>query len=201
MLAERQATVGFTVKSGWASAVLVVGTSTSPEVLVSRRVELSDPLVPESRQPYHEGFGTARNEGEQLSTLVASVRRFGQRSVMELIQYFETRGHKLAGAGIVVGSLTPPDAIRNDHIRIHALEGQLFRQVIEAGLLQSHLPSSLCRERDLYRQAVDVLRAPERDLRAMLTTLGKAVEGPWRLEQKAATLAAWLILAEAKPKG
>jgi len=201
MTTSRREAIGFTVKSGWASVVLVAGSPTSPEILDSRRIELSDPLVPKSRQPYHEGFGTARKEGAELSTLVASVTRFGQQSVMELIQHFRSEGHELVGAGIVVGSLTPPDAIKNDHIRIHALEGQLFRQVIEEGLVRSQMRSSVWRERDLYGRAADILKVPEKNLRDILAKLGEAVKKPWRLEQKAAALAAWLTLAEAKAQG
>jgi hypothetical protein len=58
---------GFTVKSGWASAVLVTETDGSPRVADSRRVELSDPGIPESRQPYHAGFGKARDGGPELA--------------------------------------------------------------------------------------------------------------------------------------
>ena len=50
-----RAAIGFTVKSGWACAVLVAGSATSPRVVDSRRVDLSDPAIPESRQPYHAG--------------------------------------------------------------------------------------------------------------------------------------------------
>ncbi|PYR35160.1 MAG: hypothetical protein DMF89_11930 [Acidobacteria bacterium] len=195
MVAERRATVGFTVKSGWASAVLVCGTPASPQVADSRRVELNDPSVPDSRQPYHEGFGTARREGPELSRLLASVEDFGQRSVTALLQHFQAGGYALVGAGVVVGSLTPPDAIHNDHIRIHALEGQLFRRVIEEGLRGGRVSSSIWRERDLYGLASKMLKQPEPALRVELTALGKTVEGPWRVEQKAATLAAWLRLA------
>ena len=121
------AAVGFTVKSGWASAVLLSGSAASPRVVDSRRIDLSDPTVPESRQPYHEGFGTARGRGPQLSRLIASVTRFGRRSVTELIRHYQHTGYRLQGTGIVVGSLIDPETVGSDHIRIHALEGQLFR--------------------------------------------------------------------------
>jgi len=68
---RNRAAVGFTVKSGWACAVLVIGPATSPRVVDSRRVDLSDPAIPESRQPYHAGFGTARDAGGERSRLLA----------------------------------------------------------------------------------------------------------------------------------
>jgi hypothetical protein len=201
MVTERRAAVGFTVKSGWASSVLVLGTAALPQVADSRRVELNDPSVPDSRQPYHDGFGTARREGPELSRLLASVQDFGQRSVANLLQHFQAEGYVLVGAGIVVGSLTPPDAIQNDHIRIHALEGQLFRRVIEEGLRRGRVSSSVWRDRDLYSLASRTLKQAEPALRVELTALGKRVEGPWRVEQKAATLAAWLTLAGPRSEG
>lgn len=45
-----RAAVAFTVKSGWAAAVLVAGPPASPRVVDSRTVELSDPALPESRR-------------------------------------------------------------------------------------------------------------------------------------------------------
>ena len=192
---DRVAGMGLTVKSGWASAALVVGTPVSPEVVDSRRIELSDPSMPEARQPYHEGFGTARGSGSTLTALVASVKRFGRKSVSELIQTYRGAGYRLRGAGIVVGSLVDPDTIGNDHIRIHALEGQLFRRVVEDAATRCRLTPSIWRERDLFGTAAAALQRSEQELREKLTALGTMMEGSWRAEQKTATLAAWLVLA------
>ena len=143
-----RAAVGFTVKSGWASAVLLVGSAGSPRVVDSRRVDLSDPAVAESRQPYHAGFGTARSAGPELSRLVASVERFGRQSVAGVIRHYRAVGPPLRGAGVVVGSLINPEHIANDHIRIHALEGRLFRSIVEDSAARSRLPCAIWRERD-----------------------------------------------------
>jgi hypothetical protein len=190
-----RAAVGFTVKSGWASAVLLVGSAATPRVHDSRRVDLSDPAVPESRQPYHARFGKARSAGPELSRLVASVERFGRQSVTGVIRHYGAEGYHLRGAGVVVGSLIDPDQIVNDHIRIHALEGRLFRSVVEDAAADSRLPYSIWRERDLYALAAGTLKQPEQALRSALVAIGRAVAGAWRAEEKAAALAAWLVLA------
>lgn len=197
MKAERGpvSALGFTVKSGWACAVLVCGPASSPRVMDTRRIELSDPAVPESRQPYHAGFATARSRGPQLSRLVTSVERFGTRSVTELIRQYRKTGHTLQGTGIIVGSLIDPDTVGNEHIRIHALEGQLFRRVVDGAAARSRLARTIWRERDLYAFAADALKRPETQIKSRLTACGKDVAGPWRAEQKSATLAAWLVLA------
>ena len=192
---RKRAALGFAVKSGWACAVLVGGSADAPEVADCRRIELSDPDIPESRQPYHDGFGTARADGSELTRLVTSVERFGRTSVTGLIGTYQNDGHRLRGVGIVVGSVIDPASLGNSHVRIHALEGQLFRRVIEDGAARSRLTYSIWRERDLYGVAAGSLHRPEPTILAMLTALGKAVDGSWRAEQKAATLAAWLVLA------
>jgi hypothetical protein len=199
-MAERagksRAAIGFTVKSGWAAAVLLKGPLASPQVVDSRRIELSDPAIPESRQPYHANFGTARAAGPELSRLLRSVGRFGRRSVTGVIRQYRAAGHQCIGAGVVVGSMIDPERIANAHIRIHAREGQLFRGVVEGTALASGLRCSVWRQRDLYGVAAEALKQSEQHIRGTVTSLGKAVAGAWRAEQKAATVAAWLMLAD-----
>lgn len=191
---EPVAAIGLTVKSGWAAVVLVSGPSTSPQVVDSRRIDLSDPVFPESRQPYHEGFGTARSNSAELSRLIGSVRRFGRRSVIQLIRHYESTGHRLRGAGVVVGSLIDPKELANEHIRIHAREGRLFRGVVEDAAARSGLAHFVWRDRDLYALAAEAFGRPEHTLRDAVAALGKTISGSWRAEQKSATLAAWLTL-------
>ncbi len=194
-----RAAIGITVKSGWAAAVLLTGSPTSLHVVDSCRIDLSDPAIPESRQPYHAGFGTARDRGAELSRLLRSVRVFGRKSVTGLIRRYRGAGHQLAGAGVVVGSVVDPTRIANEHIRIHALEGQLFRAVVEDAAVRHRMPCSIWRERDLYAVAAEAVKQPEQRLRDALAALKQGVAGSWRAEQKAAALAAWLVLA-ARPR-
>lgn len=193
-----QTAFGFTVKSGWACAVLLSGPTATPRVVESTRIDLSDPGVPEARQPYHDGFGTPRRPGAARSRLIASVQRYGRRSVTGLIRRAEDDGHRLVGAGIVVGSLIDPETIGNPHIRIHALEGRLFRSVVEEAVALRRVPRSIWRDRDLAAEASARLNSSAPAIRSRLTALGKGVAGGWRAEQKSAALAAWLTLAGAR---
>lgn len=187
--------LGFTVKSGWACTVLMLAGTPLPRVADVRRVELSDPAIPESRQPYHAGFGTAREDQGELDRLVASVEQFSERSLRGLLQQYQVTGHLLQGAGLVVGSLADPSKLANAHIRIHALEGQLFRRVVEQALEKAGLTWTVWRERDLHAAASTRLARSEGELRRALVDLGRGLHGPWRAEQKAAALAAWLAVA------
>ena len=186
--------VGFTIKSGWAAAVLLGGPPSAPEVIDCRRVEISDPDIPDATQPYHAGFGTARDAGEELKRLVSSVKSYGRKSVRGVLSEYQKRG-VLCAAGVVAGSLIDPKTIGNDHIRIHAMEGQLFRAVVIDAAEASGLKCDVVRERDLYGLAVTALKKPEGAIRQTLAEMGKGVTGGWRSEQKAAALSAWLALA------
>ena len=194
------AALGLTVKSGWASAVLLTRTRGSLHVVDCRTVLLSDPAVADARQPYHAGFGMARAAGTGLSRLLTSVKRFGGRSMSDLLHEYAAAGHQISGAGIVVGSLVDPRTIGNDHIRIHALEGQLFRTVITTGLSRRGIACSVWRHRDLPGLAAERLRKPEEALRSALADLRPEGPGPWRAEQKAAALAAWIVLMNTRIK-
>ena len=59
--------LGFRVKSGFAIAVALRGPASSPSIVARRRVELSDPAAPETRQPYHDGFFKQENDPRELA--------------------------------------------------------------------------------------------------------------------------------------
>ncbi len=186
--------LGFRVKSGWAMVVLV-SASSPPRVIDRRRVDLSDPGVPDSAQPFHAGLDLPRAAGAKaVARLVRCVERSSERAIAELVEHYRADGHRIVGAGIVVGSTVDPQTIRNDHIRAHAEEGRLFRLVIENALKRSRLKSSVTREKDSIGEGTKALGISEPRLRTELAKMGKAVEGSWRAEEKAATLAALMAL-------
>jgi hypothetical protein len=190
---RERATIGFTVKSGWAALVVLGGSAERPIVLDSRRVEISDPEIADASQPYHAGFGTARDAGNELTRLVSSVKSYGRKSVTGALRDCGQE-RVIAKAGVVVGSLIDPATIGNDHIRIHAMEGQLFRTVVIDAAERTGLKCTLIRERDLYAAAAKKLELPEAAIRKTLTEIGRSVDGGWRSEQKAAALSAWVLL-------
>jgi hypothetical protein len=189
--------LGFRVKSGWATVVLLVGPRAAPRVALRRIVELADPAVPETRQPFHEALGVHEARGAKATArLVRAVERFAARSLAKLLTECRTLtgGARIRGVGIVVGSTIDPAAIANEHIRAHAEEGRLFRTVIETAARRARLPARVTRERDLYAAAAAALRMPALRLKARSAQLGEQVDGSWRAEDKAAALAAWLVL-------
>ncbi|MGH7534593.1 MAG: hypothetical protein ACREMG_03305 [Gemmatimonadales bacterium] len=101
---------------------------------------------------------------------------------------------RLCGIGIVIASATDPDRITNPHIRAHASEGRLFRTVVEQAAAHCDLGSRTLLERELLAGAAEALGKSAADLRRAVTVLGRSLGGPWRADEKAAALAAWLLL-------
>jgi hypothetical protein len=170
--------------------VLVAVSAEGIRVLDSRRVQLSDPEVPDSKQPYHDGFATPRT-GASLKKLVGIVERYGDKSVRALLRDYATHG-KIRAAGLVVGSLIDPDTLGNEHIRIHAHEGRLFRTVIHDAVVAAGLKCGIVRERDLNLAAAKTIGLPIARIKKAVAKAGAEIDGPWRAEQKLAAIAAWM---------
>ncbi len=190
-----QTALGLRVKSGLAIAVLLGGPLRAPRVLDRREIALCDPDVTASRQPYHASMGTLQTDQAKVERLRKIITRAADRSVAELLHHCKRAAHHPAAAGLVVGSQTDPATITNPHIRAHALEGQLFRLVLEDALHSCGLSCLVILEREVYKRAAKGLRRSELELKRVVAQLGRELPGPWRAEEKVAVVAAWLTLA------
>lgn len=196
--ARPQAVIGCRVKSGRATAVLLVGPAHAPLVADARVIALSDPAVPTSRQPYHAVRAASAAAAPRVErSLRRIVERTSQKSLSALVAEYRRQGYAVRRVALVVGSLGDPTKIANDHIRAHALEGQLFRTALERAARAGRLRCAATRERDLYAEATAALRRGEGQLKRALVELGRGRGGPWRAEEKTATLAAWIALRNA----
>ena len=192
---RRAAALGVRIKSGWAMVVLVEGPARSPTVRDRRRIELSDPASPRTRQPYHAGFGTAQTSQAIIARLVRIIERSARASLRILLGEYARTGARPRAAGIVVGSVIDPARIGNPHIRAHAREGALFRRVTVEGLAALRVRATVVLEREVYAAAARAARVPERQLKGMVAELAGQVRGRWRSEEKTAAAAACLALA------
>ena len=182
------------MKSGYAVAVALAGPVGSPSALARSIIQLSDPENEATRQPYHDGFGTAQDDAATIATLVKMIERCGSRSIAAFLKSDALATYTRRHACLVVGSVIDPAAIGNSHIRAHASEGRLFRTVVEEELRAHGLSYSVVVEKQLTAHAVDNLSRTEADIKRTLTSFGKTIGGPWRSEEKAAALGAWLAL-------
>jgi hypothetical protein len=189
------AALGFRVKSGWAMAVLLVGPRNAPKLVKCQAVLLSDPKIPQSKQPCHAALDLPEKEAmtltKKLGRIVAGAAK---KSVHELLKQASKEGHAVVGAGLVVGSLADPATLHNQHIRAHGLEGQLFRTVLRDALCAQEIPCQVLLEKTAYTAASAALGKSPTDTKRMIAGLGELHEGSWRAEEKLAALAAWMAL-------
>jgi len=190
------AALGFRVKSGWAMAALLAGPASSPRLLRCEAVLLSDPKAPQSKQPYHAALELPENEAVML---VRKLRKIvgdaAKRSVADLLQQSVNAGCAVRGAALVVGSVVDPASLHNDHIRAHALEGQMFRSVLEDAFRSQGIPCAVLVEKTAYAMAAAALHKSPAEAKRVAATLGDSHDGSWRAEEKLAALAAWMSLA------
>jgi hypothetical protein len=184
---------GFRVKSGWAAVVVMRGTGSIPVVLLSGTVQLSDPSVPETTQPYHDGRGVLEEDEGAMANRGQLIVESTHRSIVDLVTRMKDAGLDFREAGIVVGSMNDPERISNPHIRAHALEGRLFWKTLEDELAIHFVGCQSFLEKEILRHGESILGVG--DLKATLTVMGNH-RHPWKAEQKLASLAAWIVLTQ-----
>jgi len=187
--------LGFRVKSGFAIGVALAGPAASPEPLARLVVQLSDPAVHETKQPYHDGFGTAQEDTREIARLTKIIQRAAADSVASLLRDGALGSRRCRGAALVVGSTIDPATVGNPHIRAHANEGRLFRTVLADALREHGIDCAVVVEKTLAVQAVKTIGRSEREIKKIVGAFGGALEGPWRADEKAAATAAWMALA------
>jgi len=188
------AALGFRVKSGWAAAVLLTDSARSPQLCDVQRIDLSDPRFPETRQPYHAAMGKLETDARKINRRVRVVRSIAQKSIATLLDGYRQNGYSIRRAALVVGSRIDPASIANPHIRAHALEGQLFRSVLQESLHANRILSDVLIERDAYAQAAVQVKQSNENVRRVIQNFGRDTKAPWRAEQKLAAVAAWVAL-------
>jgi hypothetical protein len=112
------------------------------------------------------------------------------KALAALIHELRSQGLTVAGVGIVGSADRDLSKIGNFHIRAHAAEGILFRQVLEHAAENNKLPHRSFVEKTLFTQVATELSFTSANLNNMLTKLGRSAGPPWRAEQRQAAAAA-----------
>jgi hypothetical protein len=190
--------LGFRVKTGFAEGLTLVETESIPRVLARHHLELSDPADPHARFPYHTALELPESESAPIVERVTrEVKARGLRGLRAAVE--ATRGEsgeiELRGVGIVAGSVGDPARLGNPHMRAHALEGKLFREALEEAARELGLSWVTVPEKAQYEEAARAVGRDHAALQAGLVEMGRAAGRPWRAEEKAAALAAWIRLA------
>ena len=179
--------IGLRIKSGFAIAAIVNDGADGFVIEALRKVLLSSEALPQSRFPYHPTIELPQRQGAALSgKAVKEVRRIAAQEMRKVLAEFAG----IERAGMVVGSVIDPDSLGNPHVRVHALEGKLFREVVAEALAQEQIHCGVLVERDAYAKAAADVASSEPKLRTEIAALGHGRIKPWRSEEKLATLAA-----------
>jgi hypothetical protein len=142
-------------------------------------------------------MGKLETDSRKLNQRERIVRSISQESLTELLNCHRQKRFQIKRAALVVGSQIDPVEIANPHIRAHALEGRLFRSVVEQALRDHEICTDVLLERDAYPSVAARLKQSIDDVKRAIQALGQSVAAkavPWRAEQKLAALAALFVL-------
>jgi hypothetical protein len=188
--------IGFRVKTGRATAVVMAGPASAPRVLSRKSLQLWDPAVPESHQPWHAEFELPPEESARVvPKALAAVERVALSALRELVGEVQAEQGAILGISLVAGSATDPESIHNPHMRAHAREGQLFPNALAAAARAMRIPAVTMVESEVFASAAAKLGKSPDAVKVAVTELGRAVGKPWSAEEKCAAAAAWITLA------
>jgi hypothetical protein len=189
--------IGFRVKTGRASAVVMAGPASAPRVLSRKSLQLFDPAVPESHQPFHAELELPPADSARVVPLaLRAVERVALSALRELVGEIQPGLGSIVGIALVAGSATDPESIHNPHMRAHAREGQLFPQALAAAAKTMRIPAITIVESEVFTRAASKLGKTPDAIKTTVTELGRDVGKPWSAEEKAAAAAAWIVLAD-----
>jgi hypothetical protein len=177
--------------------VLLTKSTDAPQLADVNRVELSDPRLPQTRQPYHATMGKLETDSRIVSRRERVVRCIAQQALGTLLTGYRQKGYRIRRAALVVGSQIDPAIIANPHIRAHAFEGRLFRSAVEETLEAHEIRTDVLLERDAYARVAARLKQSSDDVKLAIQDLGRSIpanSGAWRAEHKLAALAALFAL-------
>jgi hypothetical protein len=187
--------IGLTVRAGRAVVVVLTGTRRAPAIVLRHEIDLGDPWLPESLHPYHRELGDP-------SPAAAAVRRRGcsaarrstRRALRTFVRDMRSHGFHARDAGVVTPIVRDPARVAGAHARAHAAERALYVDAVLAALRACGVRAEILLDRTVRSTAVRRLRRPRRDVDASLRTFSHTVGTPWRAQEKAAVLAAWMSL-------
>jgi hypothetical protein len=139
-------------------------------------------------------MGRLETDTRKINRRVDVVRRIAEKSITKLLAGYRQQNFTIKRAALVVGSQIDPHSITNPHIRAHALEGQLFRSVLQESLHAHGIRTEVLLEREAYGKAAVELKQSNENVRRMIQNFGRDTKAPWRAEQKLAAVAAWVAL-------
>lgn len=196
----RRAAFGLRSHSGWAALVVVAGSPGSIEVIDRRRLEIADPRIHGSKQPYHEAEDLELREASALlERCEAGSKRLARQGLRAAFDATREKGYEVVACGLLLASGRPLpvlEKILDSHALIHTADGEHVRNALAQAAEGLGLPVVRVREREVRERAAADLRLTAGELEGRIAALGRALGPPWTQDQKLAALAAWLSLGK-----
>jgi hypothetical protein len=202
-MAIKPAAIGLRAHSGWAALVGVAADASAMRVAARRRIEIADPAIRGSKQPYHAVEPLKSGDAAALiERCRESSRTLAREAIGAAISELGDHGYQIIGCAVLVGTPQPARPLAEtlaSHVRIHTAEGQFFREILIEASRELNLPVTQIGERAVYAQACAKLKFAEVALAQWVTQLGRPLGPPWTQDHKRAALAACLALAMHQP--
>jgi hypothetical protein len=196
------AALGLRTHSGWAVTVVLAGSLNAPAVIDRRRIEIADPAIAGSTQPYHAAASLDLKKAEEFVRRCAdSATLLAEGVVRKLIDNLQEKGYEVVSGTILLrsGRRVPPlAATLASHALIHSAEGDLFRRALTQAIERCGLPLTAVPERELWDRSTQDLHMTLEELQHSITKMGQTIGPPWRQDQKCAALGGWLALAASR---
>ena len=185
--------IGLRAKTARAIAVVLTGPVETPVAIKRAELTFATMAEPAIFQPYHEVLDLPWNQGqaavkkpEALLVSIAAAR------LGRLLDELSSEGLKVRTVGIVGAPNRNLEGLGSPHIRAHAAEGVLFRRILEGAAGARRLQWRAFSERDLEQTAALELGLTAAELLQKLAAFGRTLGRPWRADEKAAAIGAWL---------
>ena len=196
----KHAAIGVRVHSGWGALVVVSGERGAEEVIARCRIDITDPKTPGAIQPYHyvESFALQKAESH-IAKCAAASQILALASIWELHDLLKDKGYGVAGAAILLSSARAlPDLpkILAAHPLIHTAEGEFFRAAFRKAFESAQIQVTGIPEKEIPQRIKTVFGTGAPGLQQRVADMRRTLGPPWTTDQKTATLAASIVLAE-----
>ena len=169
------------------------------EIAGRRRIELIDDGEAWAKQPYHAAEDLPVDEARALVARgIASAYYVAEQRLSEISEQIREH-HHIAGCAVVMPAPMPEwntDEILSVHFRMHKAEGILFPRAIIEAVRKLGLPAIEVPQKTMEEQAKMIVGEKSGVLLRRIAELGKSIGPPWRKDQKDATTAALIALAQ-----
>jgi len=197
MKTRSRCVLGLSVHTGWAACVVAGGSVRAPLLAAREEIELLGDL---DRFVYHSA-AAAKKRSEAEASVARARKMAAERAtdvLARLVERASAGGHAIVACAIVAkkGEMLPLENILAAHLRIHAAEAHLYRDVLRDAAEAIGLPARIVSPSDLETASAMAMRVNPSELPALLVEVGRAVGRPWAKDQRAASLAAWMLLAD-----